>query len=301
MNPVRIVLSLAVFAGSLMVASPGATEDPSPAADAASTAENQSVGNSADLLPTGPPLNSAAQLLTRLKPENLNTLAELIEQDWTERPEWAEMAIAVMRGRAMQPGAGWWRPGEKKYGWTWLKRQYDANSDNHVSREEFPADAPQRDLLFDRLDRDVNGQISSDDFDVSVFSGANAAGMKSRVAETLFCRWDADSNGQVTGDELSAFFRRADRDQSAFLTTEDILRALDEEVTEAAPAERHEPTPAELLSMFFSEQLGWFEEGPKLGEVAPEFTLQKHDGNGKLTLSQVREKKPVVLIFGSFT
>src|SRR5687768_16147269 len=59
-----------------------------------------------------PPIDGAAQLLERLKPDQLKSLANMIEQDWTDRPEWAEMALAVMRDEAMQPGSGWWRSTE---------------------------------------------------------------------------------------------------------------------------------------------------------------------------------------------
>ena len=40
---------------------------------------------------------------------------------------------------------------------------------------------------------------------------------------------------------------------------------------------------------------------PKLGEAAPDFELERMDGKGSLTLSSYRGKRPVVLIFGSYT
>jgi hypothetical protein len=114
----------------------------------------------------------------------------------------------------------------------------------------------------------------------------------------LVSRLDGDTNGQVTMEELSRFFERADREKTSFINAEDILEALKDE--EPLVPEQH-PSDSQLLSMFFSGQLGWFEEGPKLGDLAPDFTLEKHDQSGKITLSDFQEKKPVVLIFGSFT
>lgn len=38
-----------------------------------------------------------------------------------------------------------------------------------------------------------------------------------------------------------------------------------------------------------------------VGELAPDFTLISRDGHGKLTLADNRGKRPVVLIFGSYT
>jgi peroxiredoxin len=40
---------------------------------------------------------------------------------------------------------------------------------------------------------------------------------------------------------------------------------------------------------------------PKLGEVAPDFELKDSKGQNAIRLSEFRGKKPVVLIFGSFT
>jgi peroxiredoxin len=51
----------------------------------------------------------------------------------------------------------------------------------------------------------------------------------------------------------------------------------------------------------FSRELGSLEPGPKLGESAPNFTLQTHNRRGVVKLSEHRGKRPVVLIFGSFT
>ncbi|MCI0651495.1 MAG: hypothetical protein L0Z55_06395 [Planctomycetes bacterium] len=37
------------------------------------------------------------------------------------------------------------------------------------------------------------------------------------------------------------------------------------------------------------------------GDVAPEFTLPRQDGAGSVSLAEFRERKPVALIFGSYT
>src|SRR5262245_65913339 len=41
--------------------------------------------------------------------------------------------------------------------------------------------------------------------------------------------------------------------------------------------------------------------GPQIGEPAPDFCLTKADGSGEVSLRSFRGKKPVVLIFGSYT
>ncbi len=40
---------------------------------------------------------------------------------------------------------------------------------------------------------------------------------------------------------------------------------------------------------------------PKVGELAPDFELPEASGKGAVRLSDFRGKKPVALIFGSFT
>jgi len=40
---------------------------------------------------------------------------------------------------------------------------------------------------------------------------------------------------------------------------------------------------------------------PKVGDMAPDFTLSGVNGANPVTLSDFRDKKPVALIFGSFT
>ena len=40
---------------------------------------------------------------------------------------------------------------------------------------------------------------------------------------------------------------------------------------------------------------------PKAGDMAPDFTLHDVEGKDSVTLSNFRGKKPVALVFGSFT
>jgi peroxiredoxin len=42
-------------------------------------------------------------------------------------------------------------------------------------------------------------------------------------------------------------------------------------------------------------------KAPKLGDWAPDFTLRDSTGEKKVTLSDFRDQRPVVLVFGSFT
>ena len=42
-------------------------------------------------------------------------------------------------------------------------------------------------------------------------------------------------------------------------------------------------------------------KAPKAGDLAPDFTLSDISGTKSVTLSDFRRKKPVALIFGSYT
>jgi len=42
-------------------------------------------------------------------------------------------------------------------------------------------------------------------------------------------------------------------------------------------------------------------EAPKVGDLAPDFTLSDISGTETITLSEFRGEKPVALVFGSFT
>jgi len=42
-------------------------------------------------------------------------------------------------------------------------------------------------------------------------------------------------------------------------------------------------------------------KAPRAGDMAPDFTLSDIEGQDSVTLSDFRGKKPVALIFGSFT
>ena len=54
-----------------------------------------------------------------------------------------------------------------------------------------------------------------------------------------------------------------------------------------------------------NEELGWQlerdPESPKVGNLAPDFELQSPDGETQVRLSDFRGKRPVALVFGSYT
>jgi Ca2+-binding EF-hand superfamily protein len=246
----------------------------------------------------------AEQLLGNLSPEHMKAVGAMLEQDWKGRPEWGDMAVAILKGEAMRPGMGWWRPTAKRYAWDWLRQRFDANQDGHVGRDELPESLPKLDLLFERLDRDLDDQLNAADFDYSDSLGMNLTAMQGMLVSRLFWQLDTDSNGAVTPAEVMELFARADKEDFGFLTPEDLRTALDDPESRRGSNRSgtgDEPAAADLLRMFFTGQLGSLEPGPELGELAPDFELPTHDGKRTFKLSNSFGKRPVLLIFGSFT
>jgi hypothetical protein len=212
-------------------------------------------------------------------------------------PEAVEMALAILGGSGAGPGKGWFHPGQSRYDWHWLAGRMDANRDGVITRKEFQG--PQ--ALFDRLDRDGDGQLTPADLD---WSAKSPLVQQARLAEMLFRRADADGDRRLSAKEWQALFRRAARGKD-HLTPDDLRRLLFPPPPPPRPAGKRPggggPSPWTLLRGLWSGEIGSIYEGPAVGQVAPDFTLDTHDGLGSVSLRDYRGKKPVVLIFGSFT
>jgi hypothetical protein len=237
-----------------------------------------------------------AAVVEKLSPESRAKFGEMLRADWKDRPQWADTLITLLRNEPLGPGAGWYRPSDKRYDFFWLADKFDANADGILLPDELPQikgfDAQQ---LFSRLDRDNNGELRLADFDYFVPQQPTPP---QTIAQFLFSLLDGDSNGRVGAEELKELLSRADKDKTGFLTAEDLF--LDFNNAYSNRGGEGMPSPDEMLGLFFRGELGMWEEGPKLGEAAPDFTLPTHDGARTVTLSQLRGK-PVILVFGSFT
>lgn len=70
-----------------------------------------------------------------------------------------------------------------------------------------------------------------------------------------------------------------------------------------ATAKADEPTPQqrEARRKRMREMMSKDDGAPKVGDVAPTFTLKALNGSGTTDLASYRGSKPVVLFFGSYT
>jgi hypothetical protein len=212
-------------------------------------------------------------------------------------PEAVQMTLAILlRGAQVGPGSGWFHPSQSPYGWKWLAGRMDADRDGVISRKEFKGPAE----LFDRLDRDGDGRITPADFD---WSAKSPWVSQSRAAGMLFSRADANSNGRISAAEWQALFKKAAGGKD-HLTPEDLRQMLLPPRPPAGPGKGREagmPPRLVLLKGLLQGEIGSLYEGPDLGQPAPDFCLETQDGKRKVALSDYRGKKPVVLVFGSFT
>lgn len=206
-----------------------------------------------------------------------------------------ECLLSILSGEQMGPGTAWFHPGQGRYGWKWLAARYGTDRDGAITRKQFTGPA----ALFDRLDRDGDGAITAADFD---WSDDSPYVRQLQLAALLLRRADGDGDGKLSPAEWEALFRRAARGQES-LAPEDLRRML------FPPTPRRTgggpppdmPTPAILLAGLRAGEIGSPAEGPAVGARAPDFTLPSVDKKKLVTLSKIYPRKPVVLIFGSFT
>jgi hypothetical protein len=211
-------------------------------------------------------------------------------------PEFTEMLASILvKGADMGPGEAWFHPARSRYDWAWLAAR-DKDGDGAVTRDELGAPAD----LFGRLDRDRDGAVTKEDLDWS----PSSAYLRGRsMARPRFSMMDENSNGRVTRKEWEALFDRIAKGKK-YLTPDDLADALyapppRPKKDEGPPPDM--PSRKTLLVALFRGELGSAHEGPDVGRMAPEFTLKTHDGKRTISLSEFRGRKPVVLVFGSFT
>jgi hypothetical protein len=210
------------------------------------------------------------------------------------RGEFLQMWDAILSGSQMGPGDGWFRPGQARFTWARLAARFDKNKDGRVTAEELGG-PPE---LFTALDRDRDGAITAADLD---WSDDSPYMRQLGLAQQLIRRGDRNGDRKLSKEEWSKLFDQLAKG-SDYLDAEAVRRLLfppaPPRSAKSAPAG---PSKDVLILGLLMGELGSAAEGPKLEALAPDFTLKSPDGKGSVTLGDYRGKKPVVLIFGSFT
>lgn len=242
---------------------------------------------------SAPPSRPSKPARAGLDPLRVRDLALSAFEQLRQR-EIVKMLSAIASGSGMGPGEGWFGPGQGRYDWKWLARRCGAGATGRIPRKEFKGPA----ALFDRLDRDGDGVLTAADFD---WSDRSSYVRRSRTIDGWASRLDSNSNGRISHAEWEEFFKKVARGKDHF-NPEDLRDAL-LKMPPPRPGAKPDkgPTPEILLAGLFRGALGSFFEGPAVGDRAINFSLPTPDGKRTVALADALGKKPIVLIFGSFT
>lgn len=254
------------------------------------------LATSAALADDAPPASAAAAGPTEftVSPELSKVPVEEIEKAYEGRtqPEAIKMYLAIMKGSQMGPMDGWFGPAKSRYHWKWLAERHGVEGEEGISAEKFQGPKS----LFARLDRNRDGNITSDDLN---WSDRNPWVQQSLMINRLFRRVDPNGDGKLAREEWLAFFDRLSEGKNE-ITAEELREGWLAGLSSGfLPGD--EPTSEKLLAGLFSGEVGSLQEGPDLNAPAPDFVLSTHDGERTIRLSEVIGQKPVVLCFGNFT
>ncbi|MBX3443449.1 MAG: deiodinase family protein [Planctomyces sp.] len=280
LRPVSRSVWSAPLAAALMFGMANAAESESESANEPAPAESAEDAGTDDAPPEAPPLSEEEQRIAD----------ELIEK-LDEGTEARAMLDAILTGAEMGPRDGWFAlsQGTTRYTWEALSARYDLDQDGKIVREEFPGP----DADFQRLDRDSSGAIDPADLKWEEHALAGSP------VTQLFYWGDEDGNGKLTHEEIAALFLKFDRDKVGELSLDDLKAAFAPRPPSGPGSDG--PTREMLLKGLIRQEIGAWNEGPAIGETAPDFTLRTHDGLEDVSLRSRHRNKPLVLVFGNFT
>jgi hypothetical protein len=245
--------------------------------------------------PPNPPKQSPkaeAKKKKGVSPKERDRLETLARELILKKPnsEAAQMAKAILEGKQLGAGVGWFSiPPGKKYDWDWLARTHQIPVDGSLVVSKLPKSSP---LM--RLDRDGSREITRADLD---WSDTSPWVRQQQTSEMLFRKLDLDGSGKISENEWKSAFKKANQ---GLPLSQDSLREMFFSNRENRKQEQRSPPKAMLLKGLFSGEIGCTEEGPAVGESAPDFELATAQGES-YRLSQYRGRQPVVIVFGSFT
>lgn len=210
--------------------------------------------------------------------------------------DFTRMLFAILNGTMRGSGDGWFRPAESRYTWTWLAARHGLPPTAELPEDKFRG-PPE---LFAALDRDKDGVLRAEDFD---WSDDAPFVRQSEQARRWLDRADTSNDGRLSKAEWDALFRRAARGKD-HLTPDDVRALLFPPTPRPSggpPPGGGMPSKGTLLLGLVTGEIGSSRPGPRVGDLAPNFSLTSPDGKTRMTLADFRGKKPVVIVFGSFT
>ena len=217
--------------------------------------------------------------------------------------------------------------------WKALAAKHDANQDNRITVEEYTRGEER----FRTLDRNSDGALTVEDFEQTGRGGMSTGWMARRIARVA----DADHDGKVTQDEWKQFLDSLKVDEQGVLDAQQLgaslsmgggggsapvrgggaaggrgglppnmLQSLDRD----GDGRLQREDIASIFGQLDADASGVIESGelgstvrtassaPQQGDAAPDFELPYADDKAKtVRLSSFAGKRPVALVFGSYT
>jgi Ca2+-binding EF-hand superfamily protein len=175
----------------------------------------------------------------------------------------------------------------------------DANRDGFLQRDELPERARER---FEQIDANRDGKLSREEF-VRFAGGAPlAAGQSPEGApDVLFKLLDANNDGKLSKDELqnaARLLEKLDTNKDGVIDQADLKAYAQRPDSKGVP-KKQGGRPGEVVTPAAKGERQ--KDTLKVGDPAPDFTLPDLKGTREITLSSFKGKKPVVLIFASYT
>lgn len=229
------------------------------------------------------------------------------------------LTLAVVTSAAFlasRADAQFGRSGDPDKVWKFFSERHDKNADGKITLEEY-ARGKER---FASLDRDGDKLLTRADFE-----GGRRRGRRRRGGATpsmlgeLVIRADKDGDKVVSAGEWKGFVAKIERvDLTALLgesagesTLVALRKALDSNA-DGVLARDEVAAAHQRLDINRDGKVTALERtrraAPRRGEWAPDFTLRfvgkvkaAEKGQTRFRLSQLRGKRPVALIFGSYT
>ena len=181
------------------------------------------------------------------------------------------------------PAHGWYREGRSRFGWDWLAKRFDIDHDGTINRKEF--DSGKRREGWPALDRDRNGTLTADDFD---WSESSKWQTDLRSATDRFFEMDSDTDGRISPAEWQDFYATVSREKD-YISVDDLhaFLALRPRKRPRAFSFRYRWYRAVVI---LNGDIGSMFEGPRVGDTAPDFTLETVGGGEFHSLSDRAER-----------
>lgn len=176
-----------------------------------------------------------------------------------------------------------------------LFAEYDKDGDGFLTKGELPERMLDR---FEQMDADSDAKVSLEE--LRRFAGLGtrerpAASGPAPENEPLLRYLDTSGDGELSVEEIADATQRLgklDKDGNGAVDRDEIPRS-------AGKGRNNGGKPGEIITPAAKGER--IAEKLKVGDTAPEFTLPLLGGKGAISLATLRHKKPVVLIFASYT